>query len=189
MVPQVFVFARLLPIFKIMRSSPLRAVVLSVMALLPAVPLLAQEAETAAAQTVEVPVLEEPVDRWREDPKVTFDAAEVSLEDFRWIARPVVVFADSEFDPAFQEQIDLLAGRADQLAERDVVVITDTDPDARSELRLKLRPRGFMLALIGKDGMVKLRKPFPWDVRELSRSIDKMPMRRQEIRERQNANQ
>jgi len=189
MVPQVFVFARLLPIFKIMRPSPLRAVVLSVMALLPAVPLLAQEAETAAAQTVEVPVLEEPVDRWREDPKVTFDAAEVSLEDFRWIARPVVVFADSEFDPAFQEQIDLLAGRADQLAERDVVVITDTDPDARSDLRLKLRPRGFMLALIGKDGMVKLRKPFPWDVRELSRSIDKMPMRRQEIRERQNANQ
>jgi hypothetical protein len=41
-----------------------------------------------------------------------------------------------------------------------------------------------MLTLIGKDGEVKLRKPFPWDVREISRSIDKMPMRQREIRER-----
>jgi len=38
--------------------------------------------------------------------------------------------------------------------------------------------------LIGKDGGVKLRKPFPWSVRELSRSIDKMPMRQQELRDR-----
>ena len=40
-----------------------------------------------------------------------------------------------------------------------------------------------MLTVIGKDGGVKLRKPFPWDVRELSRSIDKMPLRQQEIRD------
>ena len=32
-----------------------------------------------------------------------------------------------------------------------------------------------------KDGQVKLRKPFPWDVREISRAIDKFPLRRQEI--------
>jgi hypothetical protein len=50
-------------------------------------------------------------------------------------------------------------------------------------LRTKLRPRGFMVVLIGKDGGVKLRKPFPWDVREFSRSIDKMPMRQQELRD------
>jgi hypothetical protein len=40
-----------------------------------------------------------------------------------------------------------------------------------------------MLTLIGKDGGVKLRKPFPWDVREITRSVDKMPMRQREIRE------
>jgi len=51
-------------------------------------------------------------------------------------------------------------------------------------VRRELRPRGFMLALVGKDGQIKLRKPAPWDVRELSRSIDKMPMRQQEIRDR-----
>jgi len=36
--------------------------------------------------------------------------------------------------------------------------------------------------LIGKDGNVKLRKPFAWGMRELSRVIDKMPMRQQEIK-------
>lgn len=40
-----------------------------------------------------------------------------------------------------------------------------------------------MLTLMGKDGNVKLRKPFPWHVREITRSIDKMPMRQREIRE------
>jgi len=79
------------------------------------------------------------------------------------------------------EQMDLIAARIDEMVERDVIVITDTDPNTLSDLRRKLRPRAFMLALIGKDGRVALRKPAPWDVRELSRSIDKMPLRLQEI--------
>ena len=41
-----------------------------------------------------------------------------------------------------------------------------------------------MLVIIGKDGSVKQRKPLPWNVRELSRSIDKMPLRQQEMRDR-----
>ena len=65
-----------------------------------------------------------------------------------------------------------------------MVVLTDTDPSARSALRLKLRPRGFMLVIIGLDGDVKLLKPFAWDVREISRSIDKMPLRKRELREK-----
>ncbi|MEL7116730.1 MAG: DUF4174 domain-containing protein [Pseudomonadota bacterium] len=111
-------------------------------------------------------------------------AADVSLDDFKWAKRPIVVFADTDADPRFQEQMELLLDRQAELIERDVVIITDTDPDARSDIRIKLRPRGFQITLIGKDGGVKLRKPFPWDVRELSRQIDKMPMRQQEIRER-----
>lgn len=106
------------------------------------------------------------------------------LSEFVWEKRPIVVFADSPNDPAFREQIELLEGRIPELAERDVVVLIDTDPQARGPLRRKLRPRGFALVLVGKDGSVKLRKPKPWDVREISRVIDKMPMRQQEIRDR-----
>ena len=106
------------------------------------------------------------------------------LDDFLWKSRPIVVFADSAEDPRFIEQMDRLAEAPDMLAEREVVVLTDTDPAKQSELRRKLRPRGFMLVLIGKDGAIELRKPLPWTVRELTRSIDKMPIRQREIQMR-----
>ena len=108
--------------------------------------------------------------------------AEINLDDFLWINRPIVVLADSPGDPRFVEQMRLLRERLPDLKDRDVVVITDTEPSQKTDLRQKLRPRGFMLVLIGKDGGIKLRKPSPWNVREISRIIDKMPMRRQEMR-------
>lgn len=107
-----------------------------------------------------------------------------NLTEFLWQARPIVVFADSPNDPRFEQQMALLEEQAAALKTRDVVILTDTDPQNASELRKSLRPRGFMMVLIGKDGGVKLRKPFPWNVRELSRVIDKMPMRQREVRER-----
>lgn len=106
------------------------------------------------------------------------------LSSFLWHKRPVIVFADSPEDPRFQEQMDRLTSETAALLDRDVVVLTDTDPAARSALRKKLRPRGFMLVLLGKDGGVKLRKPHPWSVREISRSIDKFPDRLREVEER-----
>lgn len=108
--------------------------------------------------------------------------AEINLDDFLWINRPIVVLADSPGDPRFVEQMRLLREQLPDLKDRDVVVITDTEPSQKTDLRQKLRPRGFMLVLIGKDGGIKLRKPSPWNVREISRIIDKMPMRRQEMR-------
>ncbi|QGX97795.1 DUF4174 domain-containing protein [Roseovarius faecimaris] len=110
------------------------------------------------------------------------------LSEFVWINRPIVVLADSPQDPRFIQQMKFIEAELDELAERDVVVLTDTDPSANSALREALHPRGFMLVLIGKDGMIKLRKPVPWDVREISRVIDKMPMRQQEIRDRRGIN-
>ena len=111
------------------------------------------------------------------------DAAGLSLDDFKWIKRPLIVFADTSADPRFQEQMELLLDRPEELLERDVVVIVDTTPRPQSDIRKKLRPRGFMLTLVGMDGRVNLRKPFPWDVREITRAIDKWPLRKQEIRE------
>ena len=119
------------------------------------------------------------------DTPVLFDEAFTDdLSQFQWKKRPVIVFADSENDPAFVEQLELLHASELDLLERDVIVLTDTDPDARNPLRLKMRPRGFMLVLVGKDGGVKQRKPFPWSVREITRSIDKMPIRQREIRDK-----
>lgn len=106
-----------------------------------------------------------------------------NLDEFLWIKRPLVVFADSPADPQYVRQMEYITARLADLDERDVVVLTDTDPAARSDLRKELRPRGFMLVLIGKDGAIYLRKPLPWDVREITRVIDKLPVRQQEMRE------
>ncbi|WP_106744833.1 DUF4174 domain-containing protein [Yoonia maritima] len=124
------------------------------------------------------------LERWEADHTEIFDASDVSLDELHWIARPLIVFADSPNDPRFQQQMDLLSSGRDDLAERDVIIITDTDPAALTSVRTTLRPRGYSMALLGKDGRVALRKPTPWSVRELSRSIDKMPLRQQEVEDR-----
>lgn len=110
-------------------------------------------------------------------------AAEVVLDDLMYVKRPLVVFADSPNDPNFIRQMDLLGRDPAALMARDVVVITDTDPAARSAVRQKLRPRGFSLVIMDKDLRTTLRKPLPWDVREITHAIDKFPLRRQEIQQ------
>ena len=151
----------------------MRLRLLALLAACAATPLAAADTSSAAQDAVAA---------WEADPTQIFEAKDIDLEAFRWIARPIVVFADTPADPRFREQLELLQARPGELTERDVIVIVDATPSDGSGVRKKLRPRGFMLALIGKDGGVKLRKPFPWDVRELSRSIDKMPLRQDEIR-------
>jgi len=133
-----------------------------------AVPAFAQDESDTPPTTPSVPTLG--ADR------------ELDPEEFLWKNRLLVIFADSPGDPRFVEQMALINVRVEDLVDRDVIVLIDTDPAMQSDLREKYRPRGFMLVLIGKDGNVYLRKPRPWNVREISRSIDKMPIRREELR-------
>ena len=107
-------------------------------------------------------------------------AEEPSLESLQWVARPLVVFADTPEDPRFIQQMAMLEAEPQPLEERLVVVLTDTDPAVDGALRQRLRPRGFGLVLIDTDGRVAQRRPLPVTVRELTNMIDRMPSRRQE---------
>ena len=118
---------------------------------------------------------------WRSDPTRIFEARDVDLTDVIWAARPWVIFADSPLDPIFEQQIALLRVGLEAARDRNIILIIDTDPTAPTKLRKTLRPKGFAWILIGKDGVIKLRKPFAWNMRELSRVIDKMPMRQHEL--------
>ncbi len=135
------------------------------------------EAAVASATTSEVDV-EAPA------PFAPVSAIETALADQLYIKRPVVVFADNPNDPNFLRQMELLRLDLPSLEMRDVIVVTDTDPGAKSEWRIKLRPRGFSLVLMDKDLSPVIRKPLPWEVREITRAIDKFPLRRQEVLER-----
>ncbi|MBF9034712.1 DUF4174 domain-containing protein [Rhodobacterales bacterium HKCCE2091] len=116
------------------------------------------------------------------DPLAPRDAAGLELDEFLWVSRPIVVFADTPADPRFIEQLALLADRPGPLLERDVVVIVDTDPAARSPIRQALRPRGFAIVVLAKDGTVGFRRPSPRDVREIMRAIDNFSLRQEELR-------
>jgi hypothetical protein len=104
--------------------------------------------------------------------------------DLLYVRRPVIIFADSPNQPAFVRQMELLTRYYGELAARDVILITDTDPANPSDLRRKLRPRGFSLVLMDKDWKPSIRKPLPWEGREIINSIDKMPMARTEALEK-----
>lgn len=108
-------------------------------------------------------------------------ASEVNLADFLYTSRAVIVFAPAPEDPNFIRQMELLAEDRGELAARDVVLVVDTDPAAKSAVRLALRPSGFAMIIMDKDGKTALRKPRPYSLREITRAIDKFPSRRGEM--------
>ncbi len=115
---------------------------------------------------------------------ITALAPETTSEDlsnYLGVARPIVVFGDAPNDPRVEEQLHMLRRRLSELDEREVVVLIDTDPAARGLLRQQLRPHGFSIVLISKDGEVALRRSEPTSARTLVRLIDRMPLRRGEI--------
>lgn len=136
--------------------------------LLPVLPLPAAAQDTEADTTTMVTAEAEPPE---EQP---------TLADLLWIARPIVVFADSPNDPRFVQQLAMLEERPADLEDRRVVVLTDTDPAAAGPLRRELRPRGFGLVLIDTDGSIVQRRPAPTTAREIINLIDRLPSRRQE---------
>lgn len=113
-------------------------------------------------------------------PSYAVDAASVSLSQFQWIKRPVLVFADTPLDPSFIRQMEFIAENPKALADRDVVLIVDTTPKPASDVRSRFHPRGFSLVLVDKDGKTSIRKPLPWSVREIIHAIDKFPNAREE---------
>ncbi len=115
------------------------------------------------------------------DPTLLPDPPDVpELADFLWTARPLVVFADSDRDPRYVQQMRMIEDGMTPLTERNVVVLTDTDPAAGGPLRRDLRPRGFGVVLIDIDGKVAMRRPTPTPVRDIVSLIDRMPSRREE---------
>ena len=111
----------------------------------------------------------------------TAAAAQPTLAELLWVARPLVVFADTPARPALRAADAPARGAiAEPLIERDVVVLTDTDPAGDGPLRQQLRPRGFGVVLIDLDGTVAQRRPVPTTAREIINLIDRMPSRRQE---------
>jgi hypothetical protein len=116
---------------------------------------------------------------------------------YQWKKRPIVVFSPSDGDARFVRQKAIINGARTGFLDRDVVVVYvvggtvshDLGPSpgiSGSALRSRFRASegAFRVLLLGKDGGIKLDSPQPIAASDLFAEIDRMPMRRDEIRRR-----
>ena len=112
------------------------------------------------------------------------------LRASRWQHRVLLIGAPTAAQADFQRQKALLATAEKGLAERDFNVLEvrydQLAPADRQYWTQQLgQPlTGFHLLLIGKDGGVKRTETQPLTPAEIFSTVDKMPMRRQEMRGR-----
>lgn len=100
------------------------------------------------------------------------------LDDFKWKNRLVILFGNDS-SKALESQKRILQKHEKGVKERDILIFEANDAIKN---QLKVSPDFQGLVLIGKDGGIKLKKPFEVPINELFELIDGMPMRKSEIR-------
>jgi hypothetical protein len=108
--------------------------------------------------------------------------AETDLTSFKWKNRVLVILAPSADDPRLKEQRAIAAAGISGFSERDLVVVAETGSDGPLHRKFGLRVSDFQVLLIGKDGHLALQWTKPVSSEVLYSAIDKMPMRRDEMR-------
>jgi hypothetical protein len=114
------------------------------------------------------------------------NAADI-LSSLRWKKRVLVVSALKPDNPSLIRQRQIFTDAQQAMTERDVVLVealgnTDTAKEIRK--KLSIAPGEFWALLVGKDGHIALSSQTELSASYLSQVIDAMPMRRDEMRER-----
>lgn len=112
------------------------------------------------------------------------------LKASRWQQRVLLLYAPTPTDAQLRRQRELLSTARPGLTARDVLVrvlvgseLSATDTRYLTQC-LGVAPGGFAVLLLGKDGGVKRRETQPVAPASLFSTIDAMPMRQQETRQR-----
>lgn len=109
-------------------------------------------------------------------------AASAGLDSYRWKARPLVILAPDAEDSRYREQMAAIIAAKAGLEERDMVVLPALGPDAALRQRVGRDGAAFQVVLVGKDGHVAGRWTQPVALPDIFALIDRMPMRRDEMR-------
>lgn len=111
--------------------------------------------------------------------------------------RPLLIFASKQDDPQMGIQLRIIAEHAAEAQDRQIAPIalpfknpspsalqlSATDAEA-ARRRFHVSPDEFVVILLGKDGGSKLRSKKPIPLAKLEETIDGMPMRQDEMRNR-----
>ena len=118
---------------------------------------------------------------------LTATASAAPLDAYRDRARVLVLSAPDAGDAQLKAQRAALGPVRDGVAERDLVVLEAVGSGAEARAMraaLGLPADSFRAVLVGKDGGAKLTAATPIPPQRLFATIDAMPMRRSEMRER-----
>ncbi len=118
-----------------------------------------------------------------------------NLSDYQWRYRPVLVFAPSEQNSAYRQQLQQWQAQIQGIRDRDMRLIeifsagesraSGQPVTVATANRLRhqfgVAPERFTVILVGKDGTEKQRELHPVSLTTLFRTIDAMPMRQREL--------
>ena len=118
-----------------------------------------------------------------------------SLEDYQWKNRIVLLIENSESSGEMKEQLKKFQSSKKEMKERDLLLLLVTIRSVLSEdgspttldrekilKQFRISPKFNGVALIGKDGGLKLKQPFLIAPQKVYDLIDSMPMRKNEMR-------
>jgi Domain of unknown function (DUF4174) len=111
-----------------------------------------------------------------------------NLYALRWNSRVLLLFAPNVNDRRLTQQKQMLESQSAGLKDRDLKVFEITgcsQSDEQLRNKFHVKADSFAVVLIGKDGSKKLKHSEPADPNDIFQLIDSMPMRKDEMRQRQ----
>ena len=106
----------------------------------------------------------------------------VNMNQFKWKNR--VILSYPKTNQEWRDQEKLLLGVKDEIDDRDLIIIRVNEQQAELIEKHKLQPGSHLL--IGKDGDAKSKQKGKLDLQSYFRLIDQVPMRRTEMRPKEN---
>ncbi len=107
-----------------------------------------------------------------------------SIWDHVMVNPRILVFAEQTSDEHYQQQLQILGRRAEDFRARNVLIYVDPDPSIGSSLRETMKPEGFLVALLAKDGRSIVKESEPVSAEFLLSIVDRLPEIQREFRER-----
>ncbi|WP_299801102.1 DUF4174 domain-containing protein [uncultured Maribacter sp.] len=114
------------------------------------------------------------------------------LSDYKWKNRIVILYENNTNTNTtdVKSALNIIDNNGSKFTERDILVFTYKDSvlyttegkatDIKKPSTLPKSYNGYIL--IGKDGGIKAKSPYPFKIQQLTDLIDSMPMRRSEMK-------
>ena len=124
----------------------------------------------------------------------SFNITAQNLSDYRWKNRILVLFENDSNSKKLNNTLNTIKKNTAEFKERDLLVFIYTDElffdingkatNLKNSTTLPKSHDGYIL--IGKDGGIKATEPYPIQLEKLWDLIDGMPMRKNEMRQKNN---